>query len=107
MEGALEEHYISESDLNRKIREKDDSINTLNQHLAILRFEVNSVNDNPFIQNNKKFEFQRWNSEKAIQYLENERKKIDESIKKSNLNAKKSQLRSDSLNAKLRIMNIK
>ncbi len=102
-EKELEKQYISESDLTRRLKERDDKIGLLQNQIDILNYQVKVVDDNPYIQKNKKTDFAIWTSEQVIKYLEKDLTKNDEIRKLLGQQLLKDQKKLDSLNAKIKV----
>jgi hypothetical protein len=106
LEVELEKQYLSESDLTRKIREKDQNISTLKKEIEILSYQIKIVDDNPHVPQAKRYQFNIWNSQETLKYLKKDQENNLESIKRFNEKMKKSERAMDSLNAKSKVKTI-
>lgn len=106
LEGELEKQYLSESDLTRTIKEKDQTINTLKTQIDIFSYQTKIVEDNPYIQKGKRIEFAIWNGEEMIKYLSKDNEKNAESIRRLNDRMKRHERELDSIKAKVKVKRI-
>ncbi|MDZ7649813.1 MAG: hypothetical protein U5K54_23220 [Cytophagales bacterium] len=97
---------MSESDLTRKLKEKDNRIGSLMWQIDILTYQTKIIENNPFVPKAKKFDFAIWTSEEMIKYLNKDQKKGAESIQKLNEQVKKYERQKDSFDAKLKLRKI-
>lgn len=105
-EGELEKQYLNESDLTRKIKEKDDIIGVLKWQVDMLNYQVKIVDSNPFIQKSKKFNFSIWNSDQMIKYLQGDQKKTAEEKKRVDEEIRRLEKRGDSLDARYKAQKV-
>lgn len=106
LEKELEKQYIAESDLQERLKKKDETIQFLNRDIKLLTFQTDVVNRNPFIRKSKEFDFKLWNLEQVRKYLEQD---LNENSKRRALidvEIEKSRKSIDSLNAKDRVRKV-
>ena len=106
IEGELEKQYINESDLLRENKERDNIINSLRRQIEILTYENEIVKSNPYIQRGKRPQFNIWTSQQVVEFLEKDSQKYLKEIEREKEKIKMHSVSLDSLNARIRLMNL-
>jgi len=106
LEGELEKQYISESDLSRTIKEKNNKINILKSDIDRLKYEIKIIDDNPHVPEKNRNNFKIWHLTKMTEYGAKRIEESDKILKKLRSNEKKSLKKADSANAKYKVLKI-
>lgn len=105
-QGEVEKQLISEAELTRKMEERNNVINRLQDDNLALKHQVELSFENPFIPKNKKYEYQEWTSNEILKYYNNILRKNENNLKRLEQEIETAKKKSDSAEAKYKSLNI-
>ena len=93
----IESNYHQEIDLQDEINNEKKQTDLLNNKIKDLEFNIKILKSNPFIKNNKEFDFRIWELERMSKYYKSKIIKNDLEIEKIDVSIEKIQKYLDSL----------
>lgn len=105
-QGEVEKQLISEAELTRKMEEKNNVINRLQDDNLALKHQIQLSLDNPFIPKSRKYEYQEWTNNEMLKYYNNILKKNEDNLRLLERETETAKKKSDSAEAKYKSLKI-
>ncbi|MCD6068275.1 MAG: hypothetical protein K0S33_3101 [Bacteroidetes bacterium] len=103
----IESKYYKEIDNEKRDKELQESVKNLKEQILDLNHKINLLETNPYIKQDKKFEFNNWISTKMIEYYESKSVKNQKEIEQLEKSLYKHKKTLDTIKVKGKIKRIK